>query len=615
MKIFLYLLLSFITIFAKNLDVLLEKYKKESELSKITKIDTAGIVHIFTREDLEKMQGSSLKDILKLIPGLNYTFTPNYTPLFTQASGSYVNQTAVRIYINNHDLTSTSFGSALLIWGDMPIEAFDHIEIYKGASSIEFGSETAILIIKLYTKLPSREEGKKIRIIKDSLGSSSFDSYLAKTGTDNEFFIYAHAKDFNSKRYENDGFAVTRDYKDYMFFGNYKRKDINIESGYLKIDKDPYLGNGKLYHPTGGGLDAYHGYINIEKYINDIKFRISFDNLKYKRKYRDRDGVYTSKGYVNIYNIDFEDNIFSIFGEKKIKKENDHFVFGGFYKYKSYKENGHFDQFHINPKNSLNLYSLYFENRHKFSDDFMSLLLLKGDFYRYNKDIKSHNKLISKIGFVKRLNNLKLKLFYTKTYLPIEFYKLYTQNDLPFKSNPNLKFPNINFLTFESIYTNKKYKISLKAGKKVIKNKISFDYLNKSFINFNEKVKVNFYEFEYGYNFDLDNKLSFNLVKYKNNQNELSPDIQIFLRVFNKIEDFYLYNELSYKNSYFYNNQKIDSSLDFTSSIKYFINKDLSIGLRGENILNKGFKQAYRKTANIYPVFDHRFIFNMEYTF
>ena len=53
------------TVCASEIDALLEKYKSESELSKKTKNENAGHLIVFTRDDLERMQVETLKDVLK----------------------------------------------------------------------------------------------------------------------------------------------------------------------------------------------------------------------------------------------------------------------------------------------------------------------------------------------------------------------------------------------------------------------------------------------------------------------------------------------------------------------------------------------------------------------
>ena len=177
----------------KDLSNLLAKYKKESELSNTTKKESAGFVNVFTRDELEKMQAHNLWDVLKIIPGLFLQRGTNGTTLLSKPTIGKVPFPSVRLYINDHDMSSSTFNSAFLIWGDMPIEYIDHIEVYKAASSIEFGNETSTLIIKLYTKLASREHGGKVRTMADERGGYDLSTYYAQQLEDSfSYFVFAN---------------------------------------------------------------------------------------------------------------------------------------------------------------------------------------------------------------------------------------------------------------------------------------------------------------------------------------------------------------------------------------------------------------------------------------
>ncbi len=190
-KILLFLLFFSFAMEAKeSLSDLLALYKEKNDLSKITKKEAAGLLNIFTRDDLEKMQARTLMDVLKTLPdiyvGRNYM---NLTTL-TRPTMQHMPSTAVRLYINDHDMTSASAGSAFLVWGHMSIEYIDHIEVYKATSSIEFGNENALLIVKLYTKSASRENGGKVRLTADNLGSFETDVYYAQQVDDDLSYFY-----------------------------------------------------------------------------------------------------------------------------------------------------------------------------------------------------------------------------------------------------------------------------------------------------------------------------------------------------------------------------------------------------------------------------------------
>ena len=134
------------TALAQDLDTLLDSYEQNSDLSKITKKDSAGLLQIFTRDDIEAMQASNLQDILNSLPSLYLLRSGSNLANVSTASVTQVGGTNTRIYINDHDMSSSAFGSAFLIWGEMSTEYIDHIEVYRATSSMEFGNETAVLI-------------------------------------------------------------------------------------------------------------------------------------------------------------------------------------------------------------------------------------------------------------------------------------------------------------------------------------------------------------------------------------------------------------------------------------------------------------------------------------
>ena len=613
-KILAFLLLCSL-LFAQNLDMLLKKYEQESELSKITKIDTAGYVYIYTRQMLSTMQAYTLADVLKSVPGLNYTITPNNLNLFTYPSSSYIPATSARLYINDHDVTSASFGSALLIWGEMPIEYIDHIEVYKGSASIEFGDETGIVIIKVYTKLAKREIGNKLRLRADSLGSKSIDAYSAHmTNDERSLFLYLHGADTKSKHYHIQESTISKDKNDFTFYANYSTKTLSIEASHYAINKDPFLGYGRSKRPLGGGLDAKHSYLNLNTKFLGADWNLAYDRLNYKRVYKDVQGVYTAQGYVQDYRLDFTDDIFTLAIKKRIKDTKNSLLIGGFYKFKQFKQKGSFDTIHTNFSNSFHLFSLYAEESYSFNKDLLAIFSLKGDFYFYDKDVKDHAKSTLRIGVIKNIGTWQLKSFYTKTYFPLQFYALYSKDGMPLKTNPNLKFPTLDNLTFEAAQKKSNYIIKYKLGIRSLKNTLLYSP-QQGYYNNKDTFYCTLAEINFEYNIDAYNKLYVDIAKGMNSQENYSPDIQINLRLYNAWENLQLYNELLYKNDYTYYGTKVKQSFDYTLAMKYQVTKDLSIGIRGENLFNKGFRQAYRSVDTAYPVTDRRYIFNVEYTF
>jgi iron complex outermembrane receptor protein len=102
----------------------------------------------------------------------------------------------------------------------------------------------------------------------------------------------------------------------------------------------------------------------------------------------------------------------------------------------------------------------------------------------------------------------------------------------------------------------------------------------------------------------------------KNSKNlVVSPQYVSFLRLFNKQGKFDIYNELIYKSSYSAMQLDMGASFDYTFALKYHKTKDLSFGLRGENIFHDSFEQVYKFYNQAIPVNDQKFWINMEYLF
>ena len=236
LRVFFIMTLFVCNLFADDVAManLLNKYQAESDLSNQTKRENSGILYLYTREDLERMQAKNLQDVLKTVPGFNLYKNKYNFSLLSVASNRTIPMTAVRIFINDHDMSSVAFGSAFLLWDDMNIEYIDHIEVYKDTSSVEFGDETAVTVIKLYTKRADREEGSKLRVMADQKGSSILDFYTASAVNDNlSYFAYAAAsnlkKDIYHKEFASQNYNLKSNLQDYNIYSNIVYKDWFFE--------------------------------------------------------------------------------------------------------------------------------------------------------------------------------------------------------------------------------------------------------------------------------------------------------------------------------------------------------------------------------------------------
>ncbi len=630
MRFFLSILIFLSSLIAnEELSSLLNSYKHESELSKITKKEEAGIIDIYTRHDLEVMQAKTLEDIFKIIPGFHFTRTTNNLVSLQKPTTSNIQLSAMRLYINDHDMSSSSFGSAALIWGELPIEYIDHIEVYKGAASIEFGNEASSLIIKLYTKTVQHEEGGKVRLYGDNKGSSNLDTYVASTLDKLSYFVYANANNIKREVYQNsylgENYDLKSDHSGHNIYANLQYEKWILELGSYYKKSDSFLGIGIHRTPTGGDLDAQHHYLHLsKKFENDVKLQLSYDNLSYERSYIDPNDIRIANApIINNYNITFDDEILSLVLEKKMKFEKHSLFLGSFYKHKKFTEHGSFNDdlqnysYQNNFSNALNLYSLYAEYVYNYDATTRLIASLKEDLFYYSKVIPSNSELSAKLGLIKNIDNFQIKAFATTTYVPTALYQLYNPDNIPYKTNPNLDniHTNVGVLSFK--YTTNRHDLKFIIAKNYTKDLIIYDRtLSYGYTNSSKSNTYTRYELQYTYLFDLDNKLSLGLFTGKNSNNTVvSPKYGGLLQLFSKYKQFDIYNEFTYKSAYDYLGISLGASFDYTAALKYHYSKDLSLGLRGENIFNSGYKQIYRSLDFEIPVTEQKIWFNMEYLF
>jgi iron complex outermembrane receptor protein len=575
------------------------------------------------------MQVKTFEDVLRVIPGFHFTRTSNNLTTLEKPSMGATQLTSVHLYINDHDMSSSSFGTAFLIWGELPIEYIDHIEVYKGAASIEFGNETSTVIIKLYTKSPQREEGSKVRLYGDNYGSVNFDGYIASSDNDFSYFAYANMNSIQRKDYynefEGDSYKLPSDHSGHNLYANLNYKEWILELGSYYKKSDSFLGKGIEVTPTDGDLNTHQHYLHLtKKFENNIKLQLSYDRSSYDRTYQDPNGIMiTNAPIINDYKIGFDDEIFSSVLEKKFKSGKHSFLVGGFVKNKRFTEYGTFEDsaetyYYSNSfANSLYIYSLYGEYTYDYDATTRVIASLKEDYTKYDKIIDSKKELSAKIGMIKYIKNLKIKAFITKTYSPAPFYQLYNPDNIPYKTNPDLDNMHIHINTLSVVYKEGKQKFKFVVADNTIDDGVYYNSaLPDGYANSSETLDYLYLEFGYDYNFDINNKFTSTFF-YGTNSNDttFSPKYTTTLQLFSKYKKFDIYNEFMYRSSYTYQDLFVDRSYDYTAAIKYHYTKDLSFGLRGENIFDSGYKQSYRALDYAIGVVDQKVWFDMEYLF
>ncbi|WP_457748247.1 TonB-dependent receptor plug domain-containing protein [Sulfurimonas sp.] len=639
MKIFYTVILKFIILFFlsvsafanQSMELLLDEFKEASDLSKITKIESAGFLDVYTRDELESMQAHTLVDVLRTVPGLILTKTRDNIYTFEKPGSTYMQYSNIRLYINDHELTASS-SDAMMLWFETPIEYIDHIEIYKVTSSVEFSSEAAPVVIKMYTKKPSREVGGKIRLTAADNQGYDMNIYHANN-YDNGFSYFVFANGDNSKEdtytktFNNKTYEINGDKRAENLFANFLYNGWSLELNNYAKHSNAMLGIGDNATPKGSYIDSKQFYIHIKKLFDKtLRLEISYDALDITRHYNDENGITIDQNTTGQF-LDTTTNnkIFTLTLDKWFVLNRHNILFGGFYKNKAnYEKIRLLDtvattNLFKSLNYTVNIYSLYLEDKYKYDDSFEFISSFKGEFYRYaTKQNQYDNEYITRVGAIKQMQAVQFKVLFT--YMVSESKD--DRDILPLITQPtNLS------KQYDDSYN---YGLGMKIKQQRDEYEIIFSGFSSShdgsnsiatlsYDNTYSLVESSYYErleLKYKHTFDVKNSLHISYFTELNGNNlHLSPQNCINMRAYNKYKNIDIYNELLYRGAYEKYAQRVGESYEYSFALKYHVSKDLSFGVKGNNVFDSGFKEVYNSTDDPTFVAKQRFWINMEYLY
>ncbi|MFK5983918.1 MAG: TonB-dependent receptor [Pseudomonadota bacterium] len=611
---------SFISASDDNVLNLLENLRQKSELYHQTKKEGAGIVTLYSRQELDDMQAYTLKDIIKSIPFFTYQEGFVSTPEIAIATQPVTYMPSFRLYIDDHEVSSTYFGSAFYVYGDMNLGFVDHIEIYQGGNGIEFGSEPSLSTIRVYSKNPGRENGGQLQLMTDNNSSSSGYIYYGGKKDDLEFSAYMSGDNIKRETFNYDNYQLSKNSEKSHFLITLKNKSFNLLLSRYDSLQDGFAGLGRYKNPTGqNDIDKYHQFINASyRFSDDLKAYFSIDDSSSQMTFHEENGF--NQGSNSYFSSEWDENIYKT-GLRGNQNIDLHDVKYGFeYAQKNLKpKSSSYDNvsvLNIIGPTKLNIYSLYFQDTYKLSANNRVIATFKMDGYSDNGEADDSLNPIVRIGYMHQFNQeYKAKVFLSHTYLYPSFFYTTTYSGKT-QINPKLKPTQINNLVAE--VTRSVHKLDMKLGfiYASFKDSVFYNPNVKYYQNNDKSLRMLSAQFKLSYKFDLFNSLDFNLYKVQNSDHlEYSSNSGATLRLLNKYKKFNFFNELVYRSQYVSSyNTHIDSGYDFSAGVTYDYNKKLSLNLKAENIFNKAIYAPVRVLGAVNS-FDRKVLLGLEYSF
>lgn len=501
---------------------------------------------------------------------------------------------------NDHEMSSAVNGSALEIIAEYDLGHVDHVEVYLGGSAIKFGNEYGFVTIKIYTKDPKRENGGFVATSYGSRGSHSLEAF--HTGVSEnalEYLLYAKKKYDDKGEISNQGYSVPRYSDNINIYANIKKEDDYIlELSSYMTDHDALAGVGIQKTPELSEVYSDYKYISFSKYIDGLKIQASYSQEQNGVHSKDPNGIKLNDGsIVNELDVEFENSLAKLSVENVHKLDDLNILYGISYQQK--KADSKNEAFF--GVDTLDIYSAYLEAEYELNDENLIFATGKFSHYKHQGYSRSDNLYEARLGFVSLLaESLTLKAFVSHNYIYPSISELIQFNKIV-NGDPELKPMEVDNYSGELIYIHENHNLSFMYMQMHIRDPIR---VNAQQMHYNWDVHAVFhdYGFDYTYTFNQDHKLMLEYYFTEHNRpSTASPGAGGYVKLFNTVGMFDIYNELIYREGYYSKGSlmHVKDGYDWTASISYEVNKELSLALKGENLLDKSIASPIK---GLYPV-------------
>ena len=628
MKIFILLLLVLFNFsYAYDIDEILDLYRKDSDLSNQTKNEALGHLVIYTRDDIERMQAYHLSDLIKSHRMMHYDENMFGMPDYFHEDPIPYASDLIKIFINDHEITSSFTGSGLFMYGNIELGFVDHVEVYTGASSNHVSTEPSLVTIKLYTKDPSREVGASIQGYLGSRASNYLNASYSAVEEDLQYYLYASRTDAKREEYKHKNHTISRDSEELHALLTLNYKNIAFDAEIIDHSMSPFLSYSMFATPRESNMKYFLGRLGIKaSFLDDDSLTLTSSFIRINEDIDlDMSGTRWSDKIGDLFlkrdtsTTTAMDDVFDLKLEKTQKYAHHSFILGSQFRSKQLHDVVTYNQgiFDDEPEFvDTKILSLYLQDDYMIDEN--NILTLSGKASHYDNKSNRHDQEFEtyqgRVGYIYNSNASLFKIFASYLQNPTEQYSL------------ALAFSNkIEILEIKSLTA--EYQQSLDKHTFIINGRFDNQDMplsNRISENISHNTDTYGASLEYSYLFDKFN--TFKSMLYMNHgvisflDDELQ-DIGGSLQLIDTWGQWDFFNELIYY-------ERLDSEMhgtDYSASVRYHPTNDLTLSIKGSNIFDTAAKSEYKylDTKNIaaglqslyYSPVDQFFSIGMEYKF
>ncbi len=616
------LLFSFVTLAAESVDSLLNEFNQKNDTSQKTIDENKGHLVLFTRDRIEKMRAKTLKDILLTTPFIHYKENRYAIPdPLAGYSPSPFASDFIRIYIDGVEITHGWFGSGILLYGDINLNFADHIELYYGTPSFENSAEPSYLTVLIYSKDPARDPGGRVSLLAGDNGSGAQTfSYGEEMDDFSYMFNISHTDAKRNKIANGTGTPLDRDYTRTQIFGYIKNENQIAHLQLLSKDAKSLAGLSWDATPELSEMDYANLHLDYAIRFNaQWHAQFAYDRTKVEIRQKDDLPLMLASTLVGVTSFDAEISTSTFTEELTYKNQfgNHHILTGIKARQKellSFRVAGTPPS--LPAFNQESITSLFAQDQYRFTENHLLSFGVSYGHVERNGNADDSDLWHLRLGYIYANEHWSYK-----TYL----YKIMFAKDPRALTSipPGSKLPVQTSwgLTQELSYRDAKQHARLLLMGMKEKNGL----LTPPSLPITEILYLSAMA-DYSYNFNSDDRLDLHL-RYAQYEDDLDlqnyEDWGGYAALSNRFGNWELYNSLVWHK----NTMDNTNYFDLSTAITWNASENLSLTLKGENLLNKGVKnKLYRFRPNAsgnivpiapldVPVTDRRVTLQMEYTF
>ncbi len=607
---------------AEGIERLLNEYKEKNDLSQKTIDENKGHLVLFTRDRLERMHARTLKDVLKMTPVIYY-HENRYglpDPLVSGAFEPY-RSNFIRLFIDGVEITQGWLGSGVVLYGDMDINFADHIEFYYMTPSLETSVEPAYMTIFIYSKEPEQDAGTSLDLLAGSRGYNVQNVNFGGKERGVSYMVNVSRTQEKRERIDNGtDHPLKRDFDRLQLMGYAKTKTQAFHIQLMQKNTDALAGLSLDATPEVSEIDYQNVHIDYRyRFTSHWQAQFSYDLLKTNTRISDDNPLlYVGALLGEDYYAKSKNSTYS--GELTYMQQwRDHRIATGIkgrFKKLDYLKEERFGKVSV-IFNREDIWSVFVQDQYHLAED--KLLNIGIEYSRIHRNsllAKDDNLLQARIGYIYSGENWSYKAYLYRSMFSLDPFSTALRNANLSKKKDLHSVQKTWGVTQEVGVTGDHYGANVMIF--LLKDE---DGLLQNGGDGNTKYFTTV--FRYNYRFDSRNRMDLQLY-YANYKDIFELD---------HLEDYsgYLtfsnqYGKFDFYNSVVWHQNSIDNKnyFDLTSSVSWNIHENLTLTIKGENLLDKAKKTDLFRvdpvTGSLLPPLeispiDRRVIIEMEYLF